>query len=506
MVTCLTSCVEDKGNYTYTEVNEITIEGLEESYYALQGVDVLEIQPQITSTILGENLENYEYQWHLHQGLAEHKHTMISKGKEKDLSYKVDVPLGEYTLYFTVLDKTTGLKTMASAPLTVATSTTKGFLLLGDDVEEGVMGLDMVVMPTGRDTTVVENVYDNSETRFKGADRLLFQGAYMLFSTGWDKQSLWMCTEDGSFRMNNRNDISVVSELNDFGLIELSKDFSYKKPMRVMDVFPHPTNRCISGSTRGYMTEDVCVFAGVTSAEYYATPVNRTSSSSTDLFNFYPLAFMHDTYYASYAIIYNKDENCFMTIYQYDSYAKRLSDYDNDRFPWNQENRTIVWGGNVIGDASYAIMKELDKEEYYLYKFKGSFKNYGLQFTALKDNAWSIDLSKAPNFDKASHYMIAGTGSILMYSYGSTLYMYNYVYGDLLTKDMGGEITHLDLEYNSTQSKTAFVVATYNETDKGIVRKFDVGTNPNVLEIIERPNDVWHTRLRVKDVEWKMSM
>jgi hypothetical protein len=90
-----------------------------------------------------------------------------------------------------------------------------------------------------------------------------------------------------------------------------------------------------------------------------------------------------------------------------------------------------------------------------------------------------------------------------MYAYGSTLYLYNYAYGDILSRDMGGEITYLDLEYNSTGSRTAFVVATYNDTDKGIVRKLDVGTDPNVLEIIDRPKEVWHTRLKVKDVEWK---
>ena len=61
----------------------------------------------------------------------------------------------------------------------------------------------------------------------------------------------------------------------------------------------------------------------------------------------------------------------------------------------------------------------------------------------------------------------------------------------------------MDIEYASAGSRTAFVVATYDETEKGIVRKLDVGTDVNTLEIIDRPNEVWHTRLRVKDVEWK---
>ena len=113
-VTCLSSCVEDEGNYTYTAVNEITIEGLEEAYNVLHQVDVIEIQPKITSTHLGDNLDNYEYQWHIHEGIGEHIHTVISK--EKDLVFPVNIPIGTYTLYFTVLDKTTGIKTSIKVP------------------------------------------------------------------------------------------------------------------------------------------------------------------------------------------------------------------------------------------------------------------------------------------------------------------------------------------------------------------------------------------------------
>ena len=87
--------------------------------------------------------------------------------------------------------------------------------------------------------------------------------------------------------------------------------------------------------------------------------------------------------------------------------------------------------------------------------------------------------------------------------YGSTLYMYNYTYGTCEAFDMGAEITCIEPEFNSKQSRTSFMIATYNDSEKGTVRKLDVGTNPNVLEIIERPREVWKTRLRVKDIEWK---
>ena len=495
---CLFSCVEDEGNYTYSEMNQVTIEGLEETYRVLDKIDVIQIEPKITGSVLGDNLEHYEYQWHIHEGLGEHNHTVISN--EKDLTYEVDLPVGGYTLYLTVLDKTTGLKTIVGATLNVTTPTSKGFLLLGDDLEEGIMGMDMVIMPAGRDTSVMENVYDNSETRFTGADRVLYQGPRYN-----ETQSLWMCVEDGSFRMNNIEDISIISELNDYGLIELSSQYNFKKPMRVKDVFPRPTQTNRSGSYRGYLTEDVAVLNMILTAEYYAQPCNRLSANSNELFKFYPLAFTLGTYYSGHGcvLLYNKDEERFMKINTYfnASYCTTLSDYNSDVFPWDQRDtgRTIVWGGNSVNGSygsSYAIMKD-QEGKHFLYKFRSG------PYSALKEGFYEIDLSVATNFAEASHYMVSGTNSLLLYAHGSTLYMYDYAYKTLLTKDMGAEITYLDLEYCSKGSRTEFVVATYSEAEKGTVYKLEVGTDVNKMEIIERPREVWKTRLRVKDVEWK---
>lgn len=492
------SCVEDEGNYTYTELNKVTIEGLEESYSVLDKLDTIEIQPKITGSVLGDNLEHYEFQWHIHEGITEHIHTII--GNEKDLYYPVNIGIGNYTLYLTVLDKTTGIKTITGSPLKVTTPTSKGFLILGDDLEEGIMGLDMVIMPAGRDTSVIENAYDNSETRFKGADRILYQG--MRYN---DTQSLWMCTDDGSFRMNNTEDISIISELNDFGMIEISNDYGHKKPMRIKDVFPRQTTTNRSGMYRGYLTEDVAVLNMIITAEYFGQPCNRTSATSEKLFQIYPLAFVMGVYSSAYnyVFLYNKDEECFMKINTSfnASHCTALSDYASDPFPWNQEGtgRTIVWGGNSVNGSygsSFAIMKDGDGN-HFLYKFRA----YGSRGT--KEGYYEIDMSVAENFAEASHYMVSGTNSLLLYAHGSTLYMYDYAYKTLLKRDMGAEITYLDLEYSSTGSRTAFIVATYSDTEKGIVRKLDVGTDVNTMEIIDRPNEVWKTRLRVKDVEWK---
>ena len=499
------SCVEDEGSYTYTSLNEITIEGIEPSYSVLDKVDTIKISPTIKGSILEDNLDNYDFQWHIHEGITEHKHTII--GNKKDLEYKVDLGIGDYTLYFTVKDKTTGLETSAYSAIKTSTAISKGFMLLGDNMEEGIMGLDMIVMPAGRDTTVAENIYDNAETRFKGADKILYQGAR---GGQVAKESIWMCTEDGSFRMDHHPGVfSVISEVNDYHMIETEYEH---KTMRVKDVFPHQFNYygrnwCCSYSYRGYMVEDMIVFGSTMTAEYYATPCNRTSANATELFNFYPFIFYNEASnngYTNTYVIYNTDANCFMktswNLTRASHCVRIANDYPNDKFPWDQTGtgRTMVWAGNGLdtGGHSYALMKDTEGN-YFLYKFVAG------PYAFTKRDCFNIDLSVAQNFEDASLYMVSATGSIMLYAYGSQLHMYNYAYKTHEVYDMGAEITCLEAEFVSSQSRTAFMVATYSDSEKGTVRKCDVGTNPNKLEMKERPGEVWKTRLRVKDIEWK---
>lgn len=388
----------------------------------------------------------------------------------------------------------------------------KGFLLLGDDMEEGIMGLDMIVMSEEFDATVVKNVYDNSETRYKGADKILYQGPR---PPSPNKESLWMCTEDGSFRMEHHfNVITVISEINDYHMIET--DYEHKT-MRIKDVFPHQTNyygnywNC-SYSYRGYMTEDMIVFGSVMNGEHYDTPCNRMSDADgTPLFEFFPFVFYNEASNNGYTItyvVYNTTDECFVKTYNAGIRASHCVsagyDYSTDAFPWSQKGtgRTMVWGGNTLDSSgnSLALMKD-NEGKYFLYKFVAGPNSFS------KKGCYEVDLTVAPHFAEANHYMASASGaggSLLMYTYGSTLYLYNYAYKTCESFDMGAEITCLEPDFVSAQSRTSFFVATYSDENKGTVRKYDASTDPNTLEIIERPGEVWKTRLRVKDIEWRV--
>ena len=168
-----TSCdVEDKGSYDYTELNGITIEGVESLYEKIGKVDELIIEPRIKGSILGDDDSNYEYSWFMTS--EDHQRRILST--EKNLKWKVDLIAGTHTVYFQIIDKSTELQWIKSVSLKVTTFFTEGFLLFGD-TETGESRLDMIIMPVGQDTAVAENVYDNSTYHLSNARGMIFSGS-----------------------------------------------------------------------------------------------------------------------------------------------------------------------------------------------------------------------------------------------------------------------------------------------------------------------------------------
>lgn len=107
---CCSACYDDKGNYTYHNIDEITISGLEESYTVLVG-EPITIKPQIESTLPGDEAD-YSYEWVWVGGTYQKKYNnayVWSKEKEWD-EFAIGLPSGTYKFYYRVKDERTGVK------------------------------------------------------------------------------------------------------------------------------------------------------------------------------------------------------------------------------------------------------------------------------------------------------------------------------------------------------------------------------------------------------------
>ncbi|MDI3320577.1 PKD-like family lipoprotein [Pinibacter soli] len=144
MLTMLGACYKDKGNYSYHDINEISVT-LDSSYIATYG-DKLSIKPILKLTMDTEantyDTTRYSYEWSTLDAAALYASQRKILATTRDLNATVVIPpASSYTLYYRITDKKTGVQAQGTAKLSVVTSIYEGFLALCD--VNGQSRLDM---------------------------------------------------------------------------------------------------------------------------------------------------------------------------------------------------------------------------------------------------------------------------------------------------------------------------------------------------------------------------
>lgn len=498
----LTACVEDEGNYVYRTLNEITIEDETESIQALSYIDEIEISPKVTGSVYGEDLSNYDFEWHLCDG-NDHGHIFL--GSEKDLKWKCDAPPGGYVIYLTVTDKETSIAKIYYRSLFLSSPFSRGFLLLGEDLTTQQGGLDMLAMPPNRDTTMVENVYAETEM-LTSPEKIIYTGRAP-YASAAPMQNLWISANGKDFEVTSGSAFEFVRNFNDAGIIEIPT-IPHKTPMRLVDVFPHQgaSSTLRNNSWRGYMTEDLMFGTSVFTGDYHTQPINKYSDASKTYFK--PAPYIWYTYaYARTSVFvgYDMDSNTFVKLpgsYQY--ICTPLTDNGAVEWQWNAaaEGRTLVYGENDA-TGTYGMCNAIMKDaanNYFIYRFQVPTSAYGV---IAKQPLYTIDMTKAVDFEKAEHIMFSGIKTAMLYSVGNRIYQYDYARNMCGYLDFDDPVTYLASEFASQGSKDEFFVATYGDQNKGKIYKYEVGSDPNEIAFNLREGEVWNTRLKVKDIEWK---
>ena len=105
------SCLDDEGNYVYSDLNPIEIDSTEilDSYRVTQ-FDYLVIDPAVKQ---GKDDSNLTYEWRIFQSnplpnpeIGRVVNDVV--GTERRLNYKVQTPVGNYKLSLKVFDKQNG--------------------------------------------------------------------------------------------------------------------------------------------------------------------------------------------------------------------------------------------------------------------------------------------------------------------------------------------------------------------------------------------------------------
>jgi hypothetical protein len=112
------SCYEDKGNYDYSEINELTLTGIE-STYDVDIDDTLKVVTDLKGTLYND-ASKFSYRWEINREVV---------SEEKDIAYRVKI-LGNKLCRFIVHDIDTGVETSQSFDLTVSSATAGDAILV----------------------------------------------------------------------------------------------------------------------------------------------------------------------------------------------------------------------------------------------------------------------------------------------------------------------------------------------------------------------------------------
>ena len=463
----LTACYDDKGSYDYHDICEVNIEGLESVYETVYRESVLEIDPTVTVTEgnIGDTTR-FAYEWRAN---VPYNSTELI-GTERILNYRVELAPRDYTLYFRVTDRQTGVVTVATSTLKVGTAYSKGILLIGENTqgEADVQMLSMV-----KDTVLYKELLKNSGLPvLKNPVDIIHTGA----AGNSNYFKLWVLTGSQAYSMDRKTFAGSESDV--FGKL-LFMDRTFDTEFVPVDIIPRVKDKAGKNGGSSYYRTVVCnkgyIFNASTllmGGDYYNNPVNCLTSDQNTYYKAFPYLFYTLNSYSGGFLWFDVENRRFLTVKNSIAVSDLLEDQAGDPFPWNQgtTGRTLVYGENTLDVGS----------------------SNGNSFAILKDPAG------------AYFYAFSSRRTVVYYAVGATLHAYDYNKGNErhYTFDMGDPITMLYCDTAIEPNENPLYVATYNATTGGKLQKYIQGVNPDKVELEADEKSCWEGLMKIKKMSW----
>jgi hypothetical protein len=323
---------------------------------------------------------------------------------------------------------------------------------------------------------------------------------------------LWAFTKSGSYFLD-RATMAGISTNNFSRTLYISESINPEtlQPLVIAPQVRLPTGATGSTLYRAIITKGGDLFASVPllmGGDYFNNPVNRLATAQdvripAAPYLLYPINNM------SSVMWYDTQNNRFLnyTGIGIAVASTTLTDVAGSVFPWNQPaGRTLVYaentrntdGGSTNGN-SFTVMKDADNT-HHIYKFYANGTN------PAKRAMYTVK-PIATDFAKAKFFAFSSNRTVLFYAAGNTLYAYDYNPGfeKIYTfPQLGGdEISMIKFDTQIDFATNSLYIATYNGNTKGTLRRYRVGTNPNVVDLALQDKSTWSGLVKVKDINWR---
>ena len=200
----LTACYEDKGNYTYSDLEEVTVE-FPENIVAMEKSEPLAFSPTVVSSINGEiksDNPDYEFGCQLYRQAQIDGQTVywhdINPDKSKDVNIMLpDVPANNYTIWYTVTNKKSGVTFNFKNTVSIKSTTSEGWMVLSKGADSKAK-LGIIYTHANGTEMVRDNVLPED-----GPEIIDPTGVSMLpvygYSTG---DEIYLTAKKGAYKLN----------------------------------------------------------------------------------------------------------------------------------------------------------------------------------------------------------------------------------------------------------------------------------------------------------------
>ena len=461
MVICvlmsLSSCASDEGNYSYKELNTLSITGVEQSY-EIEQFSTLEINPIISGSLSFES-ENYDYVWFLHLVNDLTNSAPDTLSKMKNLKAEIgNSPSGNYELVFQVKDRSTGLFTQTTSNLTIVNSFSKGLAILSSN--DGMSDVTFI----NSLNKVIDNVYSAVNGRSLGKNPI---GIFHAGRNANCHQQLIISTEDSCVVVNG-TDFSYEMNLNDM--------FYFPSKPGILEAFCHGTygryEHCIVDGK--VFKRNSYIWEGEPTVPMFATYLPCDNAGRVA-----PVSFYNDNIAA---IFYDKINKRFV----YDNYyglSPLAKGFENEYFNPTNLNMDLIWGDNLLSEDGLSYIRMVMKDDggkvYVLYGMKQTKYDYDTS------SRWyyivpSGKLQLTSDAMQATCYAMSSVDvNFLYYATGNTIVGISILTGNIISKMTleGGNIDRMEFDPNDPSRMYVGVSDGSCKPKSGTVYYLNMATN-----------------------------
>lgn len=467
----ITSCYKDKGNYTYTELEKVEIT-LPEGVSAMAYAEEISFSPSIVSSIAGEiGADNNKYEfgcklnyYHKNEETQRYEQWVdINPDKKKDIKFQADFPANNYTIWYYVTNKETGVSFNAKGSVKILSSTSEGWMVLNNVGADNKVRLDIISKNSKGEDIVAYNVLGSKAPE-------LFNGTQIVMNPSmyYGAESIFLFSHSGAYKLST-TDLTTSAAYN----IKLSDFIISSIPGEPVSMTIVNAGNSIGPTSRLCVTDAGNAYAirSSNAGSSFETPLNTNKGGEDPTYQVSHLTgtSMMRKGNSSCVLLYDITNKKFVG-WSFNSNDNNvcfpLSDPEtNKKFSFNTGMDIVDMVSTKFSDGLvYTILQDASKARYI----------YGINLSGSKFTQESYYKGiTAEHFNDATDYAFHSQFPFMFYSFENKVYSYNLGTGSMnqiLSLPAGEEVTML--KFNLFVNPNLAMLADHSE--EFLSKQFDL--------------------------------